>query len=466
MSIADYRPHFSTTEAQNLAHTLYGLNVVASPLPSERDQNFHLDDGSGPGFVLKISSAVEEETVLDLQNKVLTHLNGFDEPLGCPQVCPTLTGEVMTTVSGINNARHFVRLLTYLPGTPLAEVKPQTRELLEDLGHFFGAMDKRLAQFAHPAAHRDLKWDLKRARTVIQSHLNDVADPARRALIEHFLAQFETLAAPALSALRTGIIHNDGNDYNILVNVPNDFSTRKIVGVIDFGDMLHSYLIGEVAIVTTYVMLAKNDPISAAVHVVRGYHQVFPLTEAELAVLYPLIWLRLCTSVTMSAYQQKLEPDNGYLKISEQPAWALLEQCADLNPDLVHYRFRHACGLPPHPEHEAVVTWLKSHSEQFGPVIEPAVTPDNTVVFDLSVGSSMLGALPDPTDTAAFSALLFGRMAQAGASAGVGRYNEARRIYYRPNFSRVQMMGRPPSGARSILAWISFRNPVRPFLLP
>ena len=44
------------------------------------------------------------------------------------------------------------------------------------------------------------------------------------------------------------------------------------------------------------------------------------------AVLYPLICARLCVSVTNSAYQQSVEPDNDYLTISERPAWALLDK--------------------------------------------------------------------------------------------------------------------------------------------
>src|SRR5258708_37093801 len=109
--------------------------------------------------------------------------------------------------------------------------------------------------------------------------------------------------------------------------------------------MVHTYTVCELAIAAAYAMLGKNDPLSAAAQVVAGYHAAFPLSEAELEVLYPLICSRLCISVVNSADQQKVEPGNAYLTISEQPAWTLLEQLVSIHPRLAHYTFRHACGL-------------------------------------------------------------------------------------------------------------------------
>lgn len=428
MSIAQNRPQFSNEAAQKLAEELYGLTASACPLPSERDQNFHLKTETGQAFVLKISSAVENEAVLDFQNKVLTHLAGQPETILSPQLCPTRSGQVMTSIEGVNGTNHFVRLLTYLEGRPLAEVKPHTPKLLYTLGRAFGLMDQALQDFDHPAAQRDLQWDIKQASPVIRRHLADITSPSRRALVEQFLTYFESQVAPLLPTLRRSIIHNDGNDYNVLVN--NGQSSPPTIGLIDFGDMLHTYTVCEVAIVTAYVMLHKADPLGAATQVVAGYHSIFPLTETELAVLYPLICIRLCTSVALSAYQQKLEPENEYLKISEQPAWALLEKkLRDVNPRLVHYVFREACGLEPYPHHQAVRQWLKENQDNFASLVTPNLKRDKLHIFDLSVGGLEVGLPSDEPDTEAFTARLFGRMADVGATVGIGRYNEARLCY-------------------------------------
>ena len=148
-------------------------------------------------------------------------------------------------------------------------------------------------------------------------------------MVENFAEQFETHVLPVLPTLRQSVIHNDANDYNVLVS-PTEVGSAPVVSVIDFGDMVRTYTVCELAIAAAYAMLVKNDPLSAAAQVVAGYHAAFPLSEAELEVLYPLICSRLCISVVNSAYQQKVEPGNAYLTISEKPAWTLLEQLVNI----------------------------------------------------------------------------------------------------------------------------------------
>jgi 4-aminobutyrate aminotransferase-like enzyme len=193
--------------------------------------------------------------------------------------------------------------------------------------------------------------------------------------------------------------------------------------------MVNTCTVCELAIAAAYAMLGKPDPLAAAAHVVAGYHQVFPLSEQELALLYPLICARLCISVVNSAYQQQVEPDNNYLTISEWPAWALLEQLEDVHPRLAHYTFRAACQLPPCPNTEAVVRWLENNAGKLGRVVEPDLRTANKVIFDLSIGSRELGNMAKLSGVEEFTRQLFDRMRAARSSVGIGRYNEARPIY-------------------------------------
>lgn len=43
MSILKHTPEFTGDEAAELARRFYGISVMASPLPSDRDQNFRLE---------------------------------------------------------------------------------------------------------------------------------------------------------------------------------------------------------------------------------------------------------------------------------------------------------------------------------------------------------------------------------------------------------------------------------------
>ena len=60
------------------------------------------------------------------------------------------------------------------------------------------------------------------------------------------------------------------------------------------------------------------DPARAVVPLVRGYHEVAPLREDELVVLFGLMRARLERSVAMAAAQHAAAPDNDYLLISQR----------------------------------------------------------------------------------------------------------------------------------------------------
>lgn len=363
MNIPHQPAAFTTHDATRIALESYGLRTTALPLPGERDHNFHLQAETGRAFVLKIAHAEEQRPVLDLQNKALEHLATHDPSLLMPQVCLTSLGEAITTATNTDGRTHFVRLLTYMPGRLLAETNPHTHTLLHSLGMLMGRMDRALQDFTHPAAQRTLKWDLRGALW-IRDYVQHITRSEGRAIVERFLSRFELDVLPVLPTLRASVIHGDANDYNVLVG-DTSAGSRQVVSVIDFGDMVHTYTVCELAIAAAYAMLHKADPLAAAAHVVAGYHEAFPLTGAELEVLYSLICTRLCISVVNSAYQQKIEPHNGYLTISEQPAWELLAQLVDIHLRFAHYTFCQACQLPPYPGSSALVHWLESNGGKF-----------------------------------------------------------------------------------------------------
>jgi 4-aminobutyrate aminotransferase-like enzyme/Ser/Thr protein kinase RdoA (MazF antagonist) len=430
VAIKHQAPAFTTADAVSIAH-IFGVSgeLQPQPLPGEHDQNFLLTSDDGERYVLKLSHAAERREILDLQNAALAHLAGRAPSLTLPRSCPTIAGDgsLIASITSPDGAAHYARLLTYVPGKLLAETRPHTPALLRSLGTLLGALDAALQDFAHPAAERELKWDLARTGW-IRDYLQHIPSPARRALVERFLALYEAEVLPVLPNLRTSVIYNDANDYNVLVG-RDDQGKHCAVGVIDFGDMTRTATVCELAIGTAYAMLGKPDPLAAAAHVVAGYHAAYPLTEPELAVLYPLICARLCISVVNSAYQRVVDPANDYLQVSDAPAWAVLERLAEQNHALAHYTFRAACGLPPCPATPAIIGWLEAHDGTFGRVVEPALNGPDAVVLDLSIGSPDLGTGADIADTAAFTRLLFATMREAGAVVGIGRYDEPRPIY-------------------------------------
>ena len=292
MQLLNHTPAFDAETAREIAEEHFGLRATARVLPSERDQNFLLTNDAGEKFVLKIANALESRELLEAQNAMLDHL----EPRisFCPRVLQSLNGKRIN-----EHSNYFVRLVTYLPGVPLAEVQ-HSPALLHDLGRKLGQMDRALADFDHPAAHRDFHWDLANGNRIIDEYSGLVAE---RELIKKCRFEVNT-------DLRRSVIHGDANDYNVLVE------SDRIAGLIDFGDIVYSWTIGNLAVALAYVVLGKDDPHAAAQPVIQGYAQEFESYEQD--VLWKLVRLRLAMSVCLAAHQQRQRPENEYLSVSQK----------------------------------------------------------------------------------------------------------------------------------------------------
>jgi 4-aminobutyrate aminotransferase-like enzyme/Ser/Thr protein kinase RdoA (MazF antagonist) len=321
--------------AARIAREVYGLTAAIQVLPGEYDDNFHLQAADSRAFVLKMMHPAREDAFVDMQCRAFTHLAGNAPHLALPRVIPTAGGELYTRVTLEDETSRLVWLLSYLPGMTLAETKPHTPELLGSLGRLLGEIDLALWDFAHPGAHRFLKWDLSRSNWA-RDYLGHIAESERRALAKKFLNLFEEEAVPRFPLLRRSVIYGDANDHNALVD-PN---SKRVVSVIDFGDMHEGFTVGEPAIAAAYAILGKDDPLAAAGSVLAGYHEILPLKEEEIAAFFPLMGARLAVSVVNSAHRKSLVPDDPYVTASEAPAWAALDRLAAIDSRTAQEYFR------------------------------------------------------------------------------------------------------------------------------
>ncbi len=321
----EHRPHLGLRAAEAAVAELYGLDGRAVPLPSERDQNFKIDLPNGYAYVFKVFHAKEDPALVEAQRQVFERLAAAPHSGVYPALLPTVRGEAYGRVAGPDGASHMAWLTPFKPGMLAAQVQRPSAALLNDIGRTLGEMDAILARHPQPAAKRTFDWAAQTAPEVIVEHLHYVA-PLRRRLVEDVLAAFAARVRPRLPDLRISLIHNDANDHNLLVE------GERVSAVLDFGDMLESYTACEVAHAACYLLLDEPDPVAVACELVRGYQAAYPLNTVELAALYELMRLRLALSVTLSAYQQRREPEVAYLSVSEAPAWRLLERLARQEP--------------------------------------------------------------------------------------------------------------------------------------
>ena len=478
---ADIARGADVAQAADVARRLFGIEGEARALPGEFDRNFVVAGPDGP-VVLKLSPA-SRRPILELAAACLAHLAGARLSAKVPGLASGRGAAADTGAASsagavreveFDGAPHVASVVTFVEGVPLATVRPKSMAVLEALGTLLAEVGRALSDFDHPGLDRAFPWRMESARDVVRGHAAMLA-PGRSALALATLDQAWQRLDPVKDSLPTGPIHNDANDYNVLV-APSLKGVR-LAGLIDFGDVARGWRVADPAVAAAYAMMDLPDPLEAACALAKGYSTVAPLGENECRALLPMAALRLCLSVCIQARQMKEQPDNEYLAVSQKPAWRLLETLAATDWRLGEFRVRHACGFEPNPRRQAVAAHLgrlgaaskrveggrPGQLGALGPGRLGATTPTELVgpgslsseasrrelpfpvmpmavlerphVLDLSVESL---ELPHPDDLAApgaFEAWVKKELAAAGATIGVGRYSEARFLYDAPGFA-------------------------------
>ncbi len=303
--LAQDAPAITLARAAEIARDLYGLTGDIRPLSAEKDANFHIALAGGAEALLKITNAAEDPAVTDMQTQVLIHLAGADPSLPVPRVHATLEGAASATVQQAGQT-HIVRLLSFLPGTVLASATAQP-ELHSALGALLARLTVAMRGFFHPAAGHVLQWDIKQAHR-LRPMLEAVTDPDLRTRLTTILDRFDTDIAPRLPHLRAQVVHNDFNPHNLLVDGPQ---ASQPLGIIDFGDMVHTPIACDLAVACSYQIAAGPDPLAQITRLLAGYSSILPLEPEEIALLPDLIGLRHVTTLTLGAWRARRYPENA-----------------------------------------------------------------------------------------------------------------------------------------------------------
>ena len=318
----------------------FGIEGDIHCLPGEYDLNFEIRTGDGR-FVLKVMRAGCDPRFVQMQVAAMQRARDAGMADRVPEVIRTARGEDYASITDAHGERRVAWLLSFLPGTLMAKVEPWTPELAGSIGALLGRLDRALEGFEHPLLDRELKWDLRHADWIC-SHLGMIPGRARRARIERIVERFTADLRPRLDALPRSALYNDANDMNVFV--ARDGDAWRATGVIDFGDMTRGPKVCEPAIAMAYAMMGPGDPLARGAALASAYHAACPLSEVALALLAPLVEVRLAVSVTNAAIQRLENGDNTYLTISEAPAWRLLDYLDAIGGELFETTVRAACN--------------------------------------------------------------------------------------------------------------------------
>jgi Ser/Thr protein kinase RdoA (MazF antagonist) len=190
----------------------FALSGELRQLAGEIDLNYRLVTPDGRAFVLKVAHPDADPQNIDMQNALMAHLAGKHLGIQVPQVLKSTTHQETIPLLDNNGQTRQTRLLTWVEGRLWADLKHHDSGLLASLGHACGQLAQALADFDHPAAQRDFKWNLG-APLWIEAHLHQVEDPTQRALLLHFIELYKQEVLPRHPLLRTGVHYNDANDH-------------------------------------------------------------------------------------------------------------------------------------------------------------------------------------------------------------------------------------------------------------
>jgi hydroxylysine kinase len=297
-------PEFSVTDAQNIAARHFGISADARPVDSERDQNFRLDGHDGLRRVLKIANPAERFEVIDFQNCALRHVAEKDPGIKIPRVIPGLDGQLIRTIE-VAGKSYLVRVLSWLEGVEV-DGSASSSGLARKLGQMLARLGLALRDFDHPASNPELLWDLKRASN-LREMLGYMQGSEYYDVVEKTLDRFDQVVSPQLGSLRTQVIFNDLHSGNVLMDATDQ---QSIAGIIDFGDLVKSPLVNDLAVAAAYQLTDGDDPLAGALPMIASYHSTCPLQRVEMNLLTDLISTRLISTLCIGSCRAKLFPEN------------------------------------------------------------------------------------------------------------------------------------------------------------
>lgn len=330
----------SDEEAVAVARAHWGIAARAKLLTGERDRNFHLVAEDGREFVLKFANPAEPPGVTDLQIKALQHVARTDPAFNVPRMVPLPGGAIEAVVARANRPAR-VRLLSWVHGTPIRHA-PRTAAQRESCGRALARLGLALQGFEHPHSRYELIWDLTHALRLreILHHLEDA--PAERA-IGALLDDYEREVVPVLPGLRHQVLYNDMNHGNTLVDPARP---DEVVGIIDFGDLVRTALVIDVAVGAITAVGDDMAVPAALARFVGGFHAVRPLLAEEVALLPVLTAVRAAIGTVLQAWHRKVHVDNPhYARMTPQELQRRLDRVASLRAPAVGAAVRAACGF-------------------------------------------------------------------------------------------------------------------------
>ncbi len=286
----------------------WGLAGQLSPLTSERDLNHRLTTEQGT-YLVKLTNPAEPEAMTDFQTRAFLHVAATDPGVPVARLIPPSGGGLWRVLP-----EGRLRVFSWLEGTPVHAL-PRSDTLSANAGAALARLTWALADFSHPASDHVLLWDIKQAPRLAPL-LPALTDPALRAEAQAFVADFTARISPQLRHMPTQVCHSDLNPHNVLASAADP---AQISGILDFGDMVLTPRICDLAVALAY-QVDPARPQDSLCAFLSGYARHQTVTAAEVALLFDLITARMFTTLAIAGWRAARQPENAAYILRNAPS--------------------------------------------------------------------------------------------------------------------------------------------------
>ncbi len=342
-------PPVAAPDAAEAMRSCFGLSGELARLPGEADDNFLLRVSGGHGgvvlpgasrvgdgrrYVVKFAHLRADPAVVDVQVRVLRHIQSAAPGLPVPRVVRAVDGGLWTTAPDGPLRGRAVHVLSYLDGALLRSVTTDA-PLRRQLGGTLAELGRALRGFDDPLVHRPLLWDLAQLPRLRPLLAGRPPGPA----IEEQFGRLEATLPPRLAGQRTQLVHNDFSPDNTLISADGS----HVSGIIDFGDVTVTALCNDLAIAVANMLGDGPDPFGPGLDLIAGYHAVTPLTAAEVNLLPDLILGRIVARIIISEWRAERFPENRAYVLRNTPrAWEHLHRLLSIPGEQTAARIQEA----------------------------------------------------------------------------------------------------------------------------
>ena len=331
----------SAEEVEAVLRDHYGLSGTINSIAGRRHPYFLIDNGH-MRYLLKAAPTDDPEQDVEGEHALMRHVaRSPDGPRVPEPVAARENGDVVRL--SLADKEYRVRLLTFLDGSPPPTEGPFSEEAIAAFGTLSAALTKSLEGFEHPVLDRVPELDLRRAGPLVVELLSTVEDHSARDMIAKAMVTSLRRIQPLGAKLRIQPSHQNLTGLSVVGDIRE--GDWRPDGLTDFTGIARGWLVAGLATSCAFLLQRNGGDPFAILPAARAYHALYPLTEAELEALWPLVVIRIALTAATAEHRHAADPESYEAAAEAEERRSLLAKVAEASPALMSAAILDACGI-------------------------------------------------------------------------------------------------------------------------